>query len=171
MARLKYSPELAAQVCDRIRSGQTLRQIAEVEQLPKRAAICDWLGKYPEFADQYARAREDAADHFADQIIETVNEVRDAKIEPDAGRVIIDGLKWAAGKRKPKVYGDRVQTDVNVTVTLRDLVSEAAALRERRLIDVSPRLSTDGQLTDGSGGTTDGGTEKTCGGVAVTPKA
>ncbi len=32
----------------------------------------------------------------------------DGKLDPNAARVAIDAYKWAAGKRKPKVYGDKV---------------------------------------------------------------
>ncbi len=54
---------------------------------------------------RYARAREEQADFYADEII-TI-----ADTEPDAAiaRVRIDARKWTASKLRPKVYGDRVQ--------------------------------------------------------------
>jgi hypothetical protein len=92
--------------------------------MPDRTVIYDWLLRHPEFANQYARAREEQADTLADEIIaiadespETV-EVRDKNgnvldIKIDSGyvnyqRQRIDARKWTAMKLKPKKYGDRV---------------------------------------------------------------
>ena len=60
----------------------------------------------------YARAREDAADTLADEIRELAGRVEKGKLEPNAGRVAIDALKWIASKLKPREYGDRAQLDV-----------------------------------------------------------
>jgi hypothetical protein len=57
--------------------------------------------------DQYARAREAQAEHFADELIEIVDTERDAAI----ARVRMDARKWAAGKLAPKKYGDKVAVD------------------------------------------------------------
>jgi len=37
----------------------------------------------------------------------------------------VDARKWVAAKLKPKVYGERIQQDVNATVSLGDLVTAA----------------------------------------------
>jgi hypothetical protein len=44
----------------------------------------------------------------ADEIKDAARRVARGEIDPQAGRVLIDALKWDAGKRKPKVYGDKV---------------------------------------------------------------
>ncbi len=53
---------------------------------------------------QYARAREEQADFYADEIV-TI-----ADTEPDAAtaRVRVDARKWVASKLKPKRYGDKL---------------------------------------------------------------
>ena len=61
-----------------------------------------------EFRQQYAHAREAQGDIYADCVVDTA---MDATIDPAVARVRIDALKWAAGKRKPKVYGDKVMTE------------------------------------------------------------
>ena len=66
------------------------------------------LPAYKAFADQYARAREASADADADDIGHISRQAADGEIEPAAARAAIDGLKWSAGKRKPKKYGDKV---------------------------------------------------------------
>ena len=56
--------------------------------------------------EHYVRARENQADAFADEIVDVA---RDKTCDPSHARVRIDALKWAAGKRKPKVYGDKLE--------------------------------------------------------------
>jgi hypothetical protein len=61
-----------------------------------------------DLAKQYAHAREAQGDIYADRVVDTA---MDPTIDPAVARVRIDALKWAAGKRKPKVYGDKVTTE------------------------------------------------------------
>jgi len=39
--------------------------------------------------------------------------VEKGELEPNAGRVAIDALKWSASKLKPREYGDRSRVDMN----------------------------------------------------------
>ena len=119
-----YNTHITSIICIRIAEGESLREIVKTAGMPDRTVIYDWLLRHPEFANQYARAREEQADTLADEIIaiadespETV-EVRDKNgkvldIKIDSGyvnyqRQRIDARKWTAMKLKPKKYGDRV---------------------------------------------------------------
>jgi hypothetical protein len=82
-------------------------------RFPSRKKVYQWLNPNHENYDQifrndYAGAREDQADFNAEKIEEIAEKVRKGKIDPSAGRVAIDALKWAAGRKKPSVYGDRI---------------------------------------------------------------
>jgi hypothetical protein len=69
---------------------------------PGYTTIYKWLREHVAFAEQYARAREDQADTYADQmayIADTDEDVQRAKLK-------IDTMKWVASKLKPKKYGD-----------------------------------------------------------------
>ena len=90
-----------------IADGGTLRGAA-IELGTSTTTLKRWLREDEALRAHYACAREDQADSFADEIIETS---RDASLDPNDRRVRIDALKWAAGKRKPKVYGDKVLTE------------------------------------------------------------
>ena len=104
-----YDPEVADRICHGIAEGNSLVSILKEDQeLPTYTTIMKWLKDFPEFADNYARAREDQADHDADKIGDIAERVVKGQIEPNAARVAIDAYKWAAGKRKPKVYGDKL---------------------------------------------------------------
>ena len=106
-----FSQEIADRILHGIAEGDSLVSILkEDEELPSYTTVMKWLRQYSEFAANYARAREDQADHDADKIGEIAEEVRKGKLDPNAARVAIDAYKWAAGKRKPKVYGGAVKS-------------------------------------------------------------
>jgi transposase len=69
----------------------------------------------------YAQAREDQADLSVDEIKDIARKVLSGEIDPQAARVAIDALKWEAGKRKPKVYGDKLELagDTNAPLIVR----------------------------------------------------
>jgi hypothetical protein len=104
-----YTPELALKICERIADGESLRKICADSDMPARSAVFRWLGQHPEFEDHYARAREMSAEADADDVGHYARQAAEGKIDPAAARAAIDGLKWSAGKRKPKKYGDAVQ--------------------------------------------------------------
>lgn len=105
-----YSEEVAGTICMEIMAGKSLRTICAMEGMPAASTVYAWLGQYPEFSAQYARAREVQADMLADEIIE----IADSDLDPNRARVMIDARKWLAGKLRPKKYGDRVELDHKV---------------------------------------------------------
>lgn len=113
-------------LCEQVAEGKTLRQISasmklSVGMLLKMVAV-------PPYSEQYARAREAAADLFEADIITAAMAVTPETAAAD--RVQIEALKWVAGRRAPKKYGDRIQQDV--TVDVKDgLAEKMAAARER----------------------------------------
>ena len=119
-----YSQDLADEICVRLSSGESLRSICRDEHMPAQSQVYVWLNAKKDFADQYARAREEQADTHADEIIAIadespeVNHIRDKDgnvidIKIDSGYVAyqkqrIEARKWTAAKLRPKKYGDRV---------------------------------------------------------------
>ena len=82
--------------------------------------ICDELGlnastvrkfilKDEDMSHQYDEARLMQADAHADRIMEAADKVLDGTLDPQAGRVAIDAMKWTSSRLKPQVYGDRVE--------------------------------------------------------------
>lgn len=111
MARpTSFDAALAESICLKIADGQSLRSICDDEEYPDRSTVFRWLADpaRAEFRDHYARAREASADADADDIAHYARQAANGKIEPAAATAAINGLKWSAGKRKPKVYGDKV---------------------------------------------------------------
>jgi len=120
-----YSRHIANIICIRIAEGESLREIVKDGGMPDRSTVYDWLLRHPEFADQYARAREEQADTLADEIIAIADEQPEivAVVDKKTGALIehkldgaflqwqknrIDARKWTAMKLKPKKYGDKL---------------------------------------------------------------
>jgi len=119
----KYTPELAATICERIADGEPLRSVCRDAVMPDKSTVLRWLGndENAEFRDQYARAREMQADGLFDEALEIADDVSDDWTEDKDGKKVfdhehvqrsrlrVDTRKWAAGKLAPKVYGDKMQ--------------------------------------------------------------
>lgn len=105
----EFEQETADEICRRLSEGDSLRTICLDEAMPARSTVFLWLRKHKSFSDQYARAREDQAEALADDVMDTA---LNKDLEPNDRRVRVDALKWLASKRKPKVYGDKVQTEL-----------------------------------------------------------
>ena len=104
-----YCQEVADRIIDSLAEGNSLvSTLKEDEELPRYSTVMQWLRTNPSFAAMYARAREDQADHDADKIGDIAEQVVKGAVDPQSARVAIDAYKWAAGKRKPRVYGDRI---------------------------------------------------------------
>lgn len=93
--------------------------------MPAKSTVMKWLTLHPEFVDQYARAREAQADHFAEEILEISDDGSNDWMERrnDDGDVVavvadhehisrsklrVDSRKWLMSKLAPKKYGDKV---------------------------------------------------------------
>jgi len=121
MARpVEWTPErkteAQAYICQQIALGRSLVKICEEPDTPSYWTVMQWRANDDAFAQSYARAREDQADFYAEEIIDIADEEKDSNL----ARVRIDARKWKAGKLKPKVYGDRVNLDGDFNVRMDD---------------------------------------------------
>ncbi len=134
-----YTSAVAEEICERIAEGEPLTKICRDEQIPAYRTVLGWRVANEEFQHMYARARQDAADTLADQIRELAGRVEKGKLEPNAGRVAIDALKWIASKLKPREYGDRAQIDVAARVDVTTRASDFCPEWMREQIEESSR--------------------------------
>ena len=119
----QFSQELFDRICEEIAEGRSLRDICQQDDMPNKATVFRWLAQDEKLSDQYARAREEQADHIFDEILDIADNARNDWMErngeDDAGyqangehiqrsRLRIDARKWMAGKLRPKVYGDKL---------------------------------------------------------------
>lgn len=100
-----YTPEIGTSICQGIAQGKSLVKVCQGLDIDY-GNVFDWMKIYPEFSDNYIRAREAQADYLADGILDIAD---DSSLQSDDRRVKIDARKWYAGKLKPKKYGESSQ--------------------------------------------------------------
>jgi len=111
----EFTQELAAEICERLSKGETLRTIiASSPHIPSRTSIYRWIQSNESFRNQYSQARAEQADYYAELIVDESYSSHDAGI----GRLRVDALKWAASKMAPKKYGEKIEIETAQPLTL-----------------------------------------------------
>lgn len=101
-----FNDSVAEEICIRIMCGDSLAEICRDDEMPAYRTVMRWLKDDLTFRQNYASAREDQGHADADAIADIAKRIIKGEIDPAAGRAAIDALKWTAGKRQPKAYGD-----------------------------------------------------------------
>ena len=109
----KHTPELAAEICDRISRGEPLLQICKDDRMPERRTVYDWLERVDGLSAQFAHAREVGCDAMAEEALNIAN-------TPHMGR--------------KKVYSSGAEEgEDSVTVTEEDMLGHRKLQIETRL--------------------------------------
>jgi len=119
-----YNNEIAGKILGRLANGESLRHICADEELPDKATIFRWLLVHAEFRDQYARAREEQAEYWAEEILDIADDGTNDWVEREnkygskylmvdhdhiaRSRLRVDSRKWLMSKLLPKKYGDKL---------------------------------------------------------------
>ena len=114
----KYTPELADHICRRLAIGDSMRKVCSDPEMPDITTVFKWIREKPEFAQQYARAKDESAHAHSERILEVVDRVLNDEVNPNAARVAIDALKWTAARMMPKRFGDRVDANLSGDITV-----------------------------------------------------
>src|SRR4051794_14507047 len=96
-----YTDEAAAEVCKRIGLGQSVVEIGRDPAMPCEGTVYKWLIQHPRFVEAYTRAREQQAEHYADELIAIADRVageRESSAAVHAARLAIDARKWVTSK-------------------------------------------------------------------------
>lgn len=99
-----YTDELAEKICDLLAEGKSMVKACEALGVCRRTVNL-WLKKNPEFANMTVEARESHSDDIVDRILEIAV---DEGMDFNTRRLLIDSIKWVAGKQRPKKYNDKV---------------------------------------------------------------
>jgi hypothetical protein len=148
---IRFTQELADQICNRLAEGESLRSICCDEHMPHVATVCRWLAdeNHRIFREQYARAREAQADTITDEILDIADDASNDWMErKDAddqtigwvlngehvqrSRLRIDARKWYAGKLAPKKYGEKIQQEHDVAPAAADLLGALMEISKQR---------------------------------------
>jgi hypothetical protein len=118
-----FSQSTADELCAYLSSGQSLRTACNNPNMPTVKTVFNWFRTYPEFLQQYARAKQEAADAMAEEILDISDDGTNDWMEINRGnyeswqvngeavqrsKLRVDTRKWLMAKMKPKVYGDKL---------------------------------------------------------------
>lgn len=128
----KYTTEIADEICQRLSTGQSLREISRSSGMPSASAIVDWTQdetNCPGFGARYAHARGVWLAVIADEILEISDDSANdymARTRSDGSsenvldaehvqrsKLRVDSRKWLLSKLKPGVYGDKVSQEIS----------------------------------------------------------
>ena len=121
-----FTQDIADQICAHIAAGLSLKAVCQMEGMPDLTTVFRWRRTHSSFAFAYARAREDAADSMADEIMAISDDrSEDWRQDPETGiwkpdhdhiqraKLRVDARKWIAAKLKPATYGERVDARIS----------------------------------------------------------
>lgn len=124
---IEFSQDIADKICELLVVPMSLNEICRATNMPTKQTVFRWLKANDYFRTQYAIARDDQAEAFVDEILEIADDsqndwmerVRNGRREivfndesSRRSQLRIDTRKWAAGKAKPKKYGDKVIAEI-----------------------------------------------------------
>lgn len=122
---MEFDQGIADAVCDEYahRVSLSLQTIlSRNPAYPSYSTFRKWCRRNAEFEKQYARASEDRAMLFAEEIIGIADAVKDEteNAAVQAARLRVEARKWCASKLYPRAYGDRLETVNTSTLTVTD---------------------------------------------------
>lgn len=148
-----------AAICERITQGMFVEDAAKAEGITG-TTLRTWTNENPDLLAMYARAREASADALAEEALKIAHGIdglgvmateladeyagslendndrheylaRFETVRAQRDRLRVDTLKWTAAKRRPKVYGDKV-----------DVTSDGEPLAAPQIITIAGRSIT-----------------------------
>lgn len=115
-----YTQKMADDICDWLSQGKTLTEFCRITKGVSFSSVYRWLDEHPDFAANYARARDTGHDVIAEDCLA----IADQMPPPDAnGRMDSGFVAWQKNRIwtrerllkawNPKKYGDAKQIEVS----------------------------------------------------------
>jgi hypothetical protein len=126
------TPELCAEICRRISEGETMKAILKTPGMPAWTTVHEWRHTDDSFAQALARAREQQAEIWAEEVKELTDEELPTHEAIGRARLRMQSRQWLAGKYNPTYADKPSQTQINVGVGVVLPEAERVKLLERR---------------------------------------
>lgn len=161
--RPAWDLEMSVDILEDIADGKTLKE-ATFPRVPgrvKASTFLYWCLRVPELQEAYRLAREMSGHMLEDEALDLARGLPklggpavEVSAKVRAVDVAMNHLRWAAGKRHPKEYGDKAQTTFTVPIQINTSIplepgmkSVAGEGREEFVIEVRPTPSLELQPT------------------------
>jgi hypothetical protein len=117
-----YTKERATKLCYYLSIGQSLRTACSHDDMPSIQTVFTWFNTFPEFLEQYTRAKQEAADMMAEDILDIADDGRNDWMTVYFGKnevtmpnrevlarskLRVDARIFLMSKMKPRKYGDK----------------------------------------------------------------
>ncbi len=143
--QLKEEPEFFDLVIDAVSSGMSVQYFAESVGIPP-GKVSIWMNRLEgEQKNRYEEARHSRAAMFAERILTILDEVKAGILTPPQGKVIVDNLRWLAKAHDQNMWGDKLQSRVEVVSTTEMHLLAVQELAER-VIRRDPRPVIEGEV-------------------------
>lgn len=113
----KYTPEIAAEICQRLSDGEPLRQICRDSHMPAWTSVYAWAAADKELSERIAQAREQGADAIAEEALEIIDTTPQYVLTKNGEAIDSAYVTWQRNRAElrlkllakwhPKKYGDR----------------------------------------------------------------
>lgn len=100
-----FSEELISEFLYRIAKGRSVKSVCDDKDMPHRSTIYEWLAQNADFSDRYARASEQRADQYFDEMLDIADKALPEEVQK--AKLQIDTRKWVLARMNPKKYGDK----------------------------------------------------------------
>lgn len=133
-------------VIDSLKNGISIMQLcremfAAGVEFPSASALYTYCYADEQRHELYTRAREQFAHAVADEVID----IADNTVDPQRARNRMNARQWVASKVMPRIYGDKLDLNVDQKINVSVAVTAARERLQRmngsnQVIDVTPQL-------------------------------
>lgn len=134
-----FTQERAKEIVDHISGGGHVSKLVEQGIVPNTTTLARWMREHEDFRQAVARAQEERAELWADQLIE----IADLDEDPQRARVRIEARWKVIGSLLYRRYGVKQQVDINQNINVAVIQAEQLmqlSQRGRDAIDVTPTV-------------------------------
>jgi terminase small subunit-like protein len=121
------TPELCNKICERMAAGETLTNICRDPDMPAWTTVHDWKRADESFRQALARAREQQAEVWAEEIMSISDDELPTHEAIGRARLRMQSRQWLAGKYNAQ-FADK-PTQVGVQVGVQVVLPEAERLK------------------------------------------
>lgn len=110
----KFTPQIAAEIVQRLSSGEPMAEICRSHHMPDVSTVWDWTQKDESFSQSIARARISGFDMIAADCLRIADGNDGVEGDASMRRVRVETRLKLLAKWDPKRYGDRIEQAIEI---------------------------------------------------------
>lgn len=116
MARLtEYNYEICLEICEEVADGGNIMKILEGnDNYPVWSTFRRWKRDNEELRTLYVNSQQDKAEALEAEMDDYRDMLVSKQIDASTYNTLVQTLKWKMGKFYPKMFGDKIQQDIEV---------------------------------------------------------